>query len=324
LSKGKKNYHVFHNACLAYLRKYYDDERERAGKSKVQNNIIHTDNCPTQYKCRQNFFKVATFGEVNGSRLIHKFAQKYGFKGPWDATGKLIKGAILRNEMKYDRCADARDCYLKLKRDLTKEGTEKKCKDWSNWEKDGNERILKNTTFTTQRTFIGLGIEDHDEYFQLKEAGNDHIIYTNRVSVPDMNAIEGTRTVFQIQGNIEPTSPDKWTIHTSIIPCSCSPCRSDPSNVDLCIYKEIRTINTKIVSKQENRTTDEDPYGINSLTVALLKEELRARNLKLSGNKPELLARLLAHLKEDKNDAMDDTVENHDDEGTIGLDEATI
>ena len=226
--------------------------------------------------------------------------------------------------MKYDRCADARDCYLKLKRDLTKEGTEKKCKDWSNWEKDGDERILKNTTFTTQRTFIGLGIEDHDEYLQLKEAGNDHIIYTNRVSVPDMNAIEGTRTVFQIQGNIEPTSPDKWTIHTSILPCSCSPCRSDTSNVDLCIYKEIRTINTKIVSKQENRTTDEDPYGINSLTVALLKEELRARNLKLSGNKPELLARLLAHLKEEKNDVMDDTVENHDDEGTIGLDEATI
>ena len=90
------------------------------------------------------------------------------------------------------------------------------------------------------------------------------------------------------------------------------------------MYKEIRTINTKIVSKQENRTTDEDPYGINSLTVALLKEELRARNLKISGNKPELLARLLAHLKEEKNDVMDDTVENHDDEGTIGLDEETI
>ena len=58
LSKGKKNDHVFHNTCLAYLRKYYDDERERAGKSKVQNNIIHTDNCPTRYKCRQNFSKL--------------------------------------------------------------------------------------------------------------------------------------------------------------------------------------------------------------------------------------------------------------------------
>ena len=136
-----------------------------------------------------------------------------------------------------------------------------------------------------------------------------------------MNAIEGTRTVFQIQGNIEPTSPDKWTIHTSLLPCSCSLCQSEPSNVDLCICKEIRAIKTKIVNKQDNRNTDKDPYGINSLSVALLKEELRARNLKLSGNKPELLARLLAHLKEEKIDVMDDTVENYDDEG---LDEETI
>ena len=122
--------------------------------------------------------------------------------------------------MKYDRCADTRDCYLKLKRDLTKEGTEKKCKDWSNWEKDGDERILKNTTFTTQCTFIGLGIEDHDEYLQLNEEGDDHIIYTNRLLFPDMNTIEGTDTVFQIQENIEPTSTSKWTIHTTILPCS--------------------------------------------------------------------------------------------------------
>ena len=67
-----------------------------------------------------------------------------------------------------------------------------------------------------------------------------------------------------------------------------------------------------------------------------MKEELRARNLKLSGNKPELLARLLAHLKEEKInvmgdtvdnlneekiDIMDDTVENYDDDG---LDEEKI
>ena len=61
-----------------------------------------------------------------------------------------------------------------------------------------------------------------------------------------------------------------------------------------------------------------------SLTVALLKEELRARNLQLSGNKPELLARLLAHLKEEENEAVDDAVENGGDKGTIGLDKQKI
>lgn len=130
---------------------------------KVQNNIIHTENYPTQYKCHHNFFKVATFGEVNGSRQNHKLTQKYGFKEPWDATKKLAKEHILRNELKYDRWADTRECYLKLKRDFKKK-YRKKYKDWSNWKRDGDERILQNTTFTSQRTFIGLCIEDNDKY----------------------------------------------------------------------------------------------------------------------------------------------------------------
>ena len=78
------------------------------------------------------------------------------------------------------------------------------------------------------------------------------------------------------------------------------------------------------MSKQEKPTTDKDPFGIKSLTVALPKEERRSRNLQLSENKPVLLARLLAHLKEQKNDAVDDTVENDDDEETIRFDEQKI
>jgi hypothetical protein len=31
MSRGKKNDHVFHNSCLSYLIKFYDEERERNG-----------------------------------------------------------------------------------------------------------------------------------------------------------------------------------------------------------------------------------------------------------------------------------------------------
>ena len=58
------------------------------------------------------------------ARTIHKFAQKHKFKGSWEATGKLIKDTILKNELKLDRFATAWDCYLKLRRDLTKNGSE--------------------------------------------------------------------------------------------------------------------------------------------------------------------------------------------------------
>ena len=68
---------------------------------------------------------------------VHKFAQKFGFKGPWDATGKIIKGTIMRNELKKDRCSNGLECYLKLKRDLMDNGSDEKAKNWLRWEREG-------------------------------------------------------------------------------------------------------------------------------------------------------------------------------------------
>ena len=60
MSKGKKNNHVFHNACQIYLIKYYDSIRVNNSKTPIPLNITWTDNCLTQYRCRQKFFHVAT------------------------------------------------------------------------------------------------------------------------------------------------------------------------------------------------------------------------------------------------------------------------
>ena len=70
---------------------------------------------------------VAKAAENHGNEtiIVHKLAEKYRFKGSWEATGKLVKERIMNNELKYDCCANAMDCYLKLSRDLTKDGNER-------------------------------------------------------------------------------------------------------------------------------------------------------------------------------------------------------
>ena len=83
----KKNDHIFHEACVTYVINFYDNERIKKGRNPIPTNIIWIDNCPTQYKCRQNFRNIATSADridsyiEGGSNRIHKFGSKYRFKG---------------------------------------------------------------------------------------------------------------------------------------------------------------------------------------------------------------------------------------------------
>ena len=45
-SKGKKNDHVFHNAYLTHIIKYYDRIRATDNKAPIPVNVVWTDNCP--------------------------------------------------------------------------------------------------------------------------------------------------------------------------------------------------------------------------------------------------------------------------------------
>jgi len=297
ISKGKKNDHVFHNACLTYIIKNGDAARESLGQSKILNNIVHTDNCPTQYKCQQNFWHVAAAADTIDARIIHKFASKYRFKGSWDATGKIVKSCILKNELKMNRCANAYDCYINLKRDLSHDGKEKNKQKWLEWEEKGDERILEKTQLTSNRTLIGFGTEHKDEYDRLVTSGLDHIIYTDRASVPNMKAVAGTRKLFQLQGDLKSVSGGEWSLHTSSLQCACPPCRSNPASFDLCIYKEERKVNTVFVKQlQIEQGVATDPYGITKLTVKDLKLQLKERGLPITGLKPVLKHRLLQYM----------------------------
>ena len=72
----------------------------------------------------KNFWMVASSTKHNKSVIVHKFAQKYRFKGSWDATGKIVKEAIHNSEFQYERCATVFDCYVKMEQRLTRNGDE--------------------------------------------------------------------------------------------------------------------------------------------------------------------------------------------------------
>ena len=236
LARGKKNDHVFHNAVLSYLIKFYNMEREAQGKQPIPNNIIHTDNCPTQYKCRQNFYHIATCGQKFPCRIVHKFAQKFGFKGPWDATGKIVKQAIKNCELQFKRCANAIDCYDNIRERLAQDGSGKRQNQWKKWELEKNEEILTKRVFRTNRTFIGLAAETKEEYDELVASGREHVVFTNREHVPDMKAIPGTQKIYQATG----ICVGEKTLTTAELQCSCGPCRSNPGNTETCLYKDQR------------------------------------------------------------------------------------
>ena len=157
MSRGKKNDHVFHNNCLTYLIKHYDEKRVTIGKEKIPLNIFHTDNCAPQYKCRQKFIQIAQSCEVHcDTTIVHKFVQKYRFKGSWYAARKVIKEAINCLEMRDDCCVNANDCYLHLTRELTKDGNEEKTLKLLAYGQNNDKRVLENTTLQTRRTFVVL------------------------------------------------------------------------------------------------------------------------------------------------------------------------
>ena len=62
---------------------------------------------------------------------------------------------------------------------------------------------IKNTTLTSQRTFVGLGTESKDEYERLVGDGNKNIVFANRENVQDMSVVTGTQSIYQVQGTKE-------------------------------------------------------------------------------------------------------------------------
>eukprot|EP00957_Ditylum_brightwellii_P138187 10534325-Ditylum_brightwellii.AAC.1 len=72
----------------------------------------------------KNLVEVAVSCDTRKSTVVHKFAQKYGFKGSWDAVGKLVQERIKCLKLKGEQIANIYSCYLKLCMELMKDDSQ--------------------------------------------------------------------------------------------------------------------------------------------------------------------------------------------------------
>ena len=183
----------------------------------------------------------------------------------------------------------------------------KSAKDWATWEKEGNPAILKKHTFVVDKRFFGYATEDKAEADKLANQFH-HIVYTDRISNPDMAAVDGTQKLHSVVGSLEMSKVGDSIHHKLAVanmPCVCLSCRKV---VDLmCELKHIRqerilwACEQKERPPQPPRNTEHDSVleqvsvilAIDKVSVAVLKHHLRLRNEATSGVKNVLAKRLL-------------------------------
>lgn len=136
-----------HNACLNHILKHYNK-----GEHKFTDVKVWTDNCAAQYKCRQNFVQVAMVpnNHEHIKTFSHSFAQKYQFKGPWDAAGKVVKAQLRKLELQDRRAANAYQCFLNSEETLPNS----KLPDWDGWKEAKDEKVLKKTPWKVTKRFL--------------------------------------------------------------------------------------------------------------------------------------------------------------------------
>ena len=148
-----------------------------------------------------------------------------------------------------------------------------------------------------------------------KNSGEEHIVFTDRVNIPDTKAVPGTQRIYQVMGEKNVRDDGGFNLHTAQLQCSCKECRQDPTKIDSCIYRnKRRELATHVLkgANQGNRP-EEDAFGILAMTVAELKVELRERGLQVSGSKEELRQHLMLFLE----DVGDETIDTNEDDGVI-------
>jgi hypothetical protein len=332
ISKGKKNDWIFHNACLEDIVKHYKSEN-----AKLKHVIVWTDNCAGQYKCRFNFLKIAQFpSQIEGVLLHHRFAQKYDFKGIWDASSKVIKDFIRKNEYeattlspsdqtekKNKRYPNALACYKQLREHLPKPTPKK---DWDTFEKTKNTKILEKGHFVINNRFFGYGTEKKQEFDELIDAGYDHIVFTDRLNVPWAATVKDTLQLHSVEGRwLQPkrvskrgSEVDEWSLKLGTMPCACVSCRIGSSVIEECSYKHITNFREAMIHQGKKpagdgnpRVTADDQKIYNELTallqlptntclsVRILTNQLTFYKLPLpsKGKKSDQARRLLTHLK---------------------------
>jgi hypothetical protein len=312
ISKGKKNDNIFHNACLKHIVEHYKKERSENKDDPIKRCRIWTDNCAAQYKCRHNFWRIASFPkEVDDVTIIHRFAQVYDFKGVWDGAGKVVKYYIRGKEVStkdgcHVRSPGAFGCFETCL-DMSQP---KNAAIWKKYEQDNDPKILRKGTFATSKRIFGYATEDEAEYAS-KKSEFEHILYTDRVKTETTKAIRGTIGLHSVIGTGDKRDVGKgeeWLLNVAAMPCACLSCRGLVNKI--CPYVDIRQEREEWVSLQppprQNHSRAVEPedallfakvcrlLNVDKLTKKPMEAFLKERNRPQYGNKRVLADRIVA------------------------------
>eukprot|EP00557_Chaetoceros_sp_GSL56_P006393 CAMPEP_0176503534 /NCGR_PEP_ID=MMETSP0200_2-20121128/15416_1 /TAXON_ID=947934 /ORGANISM="Chaetoceros sp., Strain GSL56" /LENGTH=404 /DNA_ID=CAMNT_0017902835 /DNA_START=510 /DNA_END=1721 /DNA_ORIENTATION=- len=194
---GKQNDWIFHNSVLDYILEYY-----KSVATHVTNIILWSDNCPGQYKCRQNFFQIAqiTNKHPHINSFTHNFAKQFGFKSKNDTIGHWIKSKIRQQERDMDCFApSALACF-----DLVRNYLNKNPSHFENMIMNKDPRVRLKSPHAATKRFI-VYVEDSKTGYdnlisQYSSFEGSHFVYTNRSYMQaneDSCAVKDTSKFYQ-------------------------------------------------------------------------------------------------------------------------------
>jgi len=270
ISKGKKNDHAMHNVGFDDLTNTYKQIFIDKMGVPLENIIIWTDNAPNQYRCRQNFLKVASIEERHpGIRVTHRLAVPHNFKGNHDAVGKDPAQIVKKLELIGIRSPTAykvfENCFKYLEK--TDEVTQ-----WKEYEKTGDARLKNKGRYGMDSRTVHYVLCDGDEDYEgkLVEYSAKHpgrILFCDRRNIQDthskqpLNNTNNLHEVRSVATEVPTWPPNKqprpWPVVTSVFPCNCIRCNADPNNTT-CIYAPWRKTRQEIMKEAVRKVVDDN------------------------------------------------------------------
>ena len=262
----------------------------------LKNVIVWTDNAPHQYRCRQNFMKVATVAERHeGITLTHRLAVVDNFKGYHDSVGKDPAHLVRTLELAGIRSPTAfkvfENCFKRLQK--TEDDTE-----WKELEDSQDERLKSKGVYGMDTRSVYFVVETADEQERLSQQYPGRILLCDRLFILDTHdkkAIthngEAITTklheVKSVAGESPVTEPRVWPLKVANLPCDCKHCDIDPSNTSckfapwrkrrlLHIADNVQLPSAPSISSSASESSDDDSESSDDdeeemMTIAQLK-----------------------------------------------------
>ena len=125
---------MFHHTCFEYIKSQY---------KHVTDWIVWSDNCSGQYKCQQNFVRIAE-APAGGRSVSHRFAMVGQFKGPHDGAGKVFKWKYKSLELQNIRSPNPVECFNVMQKHFSEKPDKQ---DWMELKANNDPKLLKKKSF---------------------------------------------------------------------------------------------------------------------------------------------------------------------------------